>query len=200
TGSHDIRARDAYCAEEYTGSLFGGVPTLEGPAFAIPALSQLALHIAAVAVGIGQGSLDDLSELVGGGKRRVFAAHRLAESAVFQDRLGDADATLRAARALLHADADAAWARACRGGGETFSLLERARFRATAARVASLATQVVDAAYTAGGGSSVYDSSPLQRRLRDIHALTQHIGVGRDAFTFVGALLAGEELDPRLPL
>ncbi|MBV9172050.1 MAG: acyl-CoA dehydrogenase, partial [Chloroflexi bacterium] len=55
-------------------------------------------------------------------------------------------------------------------------------------------------AYTAGGGTSVYASSPLQRRLRDIHALTQHIGVSRDAFAHVGALLAGEELDPRLPL
>ena len=50
------------------------------------------------------------------------------------------------------------------------------------------------------GGTSVYEASPLQRRLRDIHALTQHIGVSRDAFGFVGTLLAGEELDPRRPI
>jgi len=198
TGSHDVRVQDAYCAEAYTFSVFGGTSTLASVAFAIPLLSHLALHVAAVAVGIGRGALDDLAELASDGKRRVFAMHRLAQSAVFQDRLGEADATLRAARALLHADADAAWVKASRG--EAFSLLERARFRATAARVASLATQVVDLAYTAGGGTVVYDSSPLQRRLRDIHALTQHIAVGRDAFTFVGTLLAGEELDPRLPL
>ena len=34
----------------------------------------------------------------------------------------------------------------------------------------------------------------------DIHALTQHIGVGREAFEYTGALLAGEELDPRRPI
>ena len=198
TGSHDFHLRDAFCPEERTFSLFAGSSTLEGATFAIPILSELSLHTAAVAVGIGQGALDDLADLVSGAKRRLFAAHRLAESAVFQDLFGEADASLRAGRALLHMDADFAWAKAERG--EPFSLLERARIRATATRVTGLAAQVVDAAYTAGGGTSVYASSPLQRRLRDIHALTQHIGVSRDAFAHVGALLAGEELDPRLPL
>ena len=198
TGSHDICLRDSYCPAERTFTLFGGLPSLAGAAFAIPILSELALHQAAVALGIGRGALDDVAELAGGGKRRVFAAHRLAESAVFQDTLGEADATLRAARALLRTEADAAWAKASRG--EVFSLLERARLRATASQVVRMATQVVDAAYTAGGGTAIYASSPLQRRLRDIHVQGQHIGVSRDAFAHVGALLAGEELDPRLPL
>jgi len=198
TGSHDFCLRDAFCPAERTFSLFGGPPPLKGATFAIPTLSELSLHTAAVAVGIGQGALDDLAELVSGPKRRLFSAHRLAESAVFQDTFGEADASLRAARALLHADAQFAWNKAERG--EPFSLLERARIRATATRVTGLATHVVNAAYTAAGGTSVYASSPLQRRLRDIHAVTQHIGVGRDAFANVGTLLAGEELDPRLPV
>jgi alkylation response protein AidB-like acyl-CoA dehydrogenase len=198
TGSHDIRLMYAYCPEDRTFSLFGGTPTIEGAAFAIPPLAQLALHVAAVAIGIGQGALDDICELAAGGKRRVFAARRLAESAVFQDALGQADTTLRAARALLHADAEAAWAKASRG--DSFAPLVRARLRATASHAASLATQVVDAAYTAGGGTVVYESSPLQRRLRDIHALTQHMSMGREVFALVGTLLAGEELDPRIPL
>lgn len=125
----------------------------------------------------------------------MFAANRLAESVVFQDKLGEADATVRRARALLHADVEAAWAKASQG--EDFSPLERARIRATAASVVRLMTQVADTSYTSGGGSAIYEASPLQRRLRDIHALTQHIGVSRDAFEYVGALLAGEELDQR---
>jgi alkylation response protein AidB-like acyl-CoA dehydrogenase len=194
TGSHDFRVRDAYCPEERTFSLTGP-PCVANAGFTIPLLGQLSLNLAAVAVGIGRGALDDIAELAGGGKRRVFASNRLAESAVFQDKLGEADATVRAARALLHADAEAAWAKASRG--EEFSPLERLRIRATAAYVVRLMSQVVDVAYTAGGGSAIYDASPLQRRLRDIHALTQHIGVSGEAFEYVGALLAGEELDQR---
>jgi len=57
------------------------------------------------------------------------------------------------------------------------------------------ATTVVDTAYTAGGGTSISTSSPLQRRLRDIHALTQHFAVKPDTFTKAGAVLAGQEVD-----
>ena len=50
---------------------------------------------------------------------------------------------------------------------------------------------VVDAAYRAGGGSSLYLDNPLQRRLRDVHAVTQHFLVRPDTMTTAGAILAG---------
>jgi alkylation response protein AidB-like acyl-CoA dehydrogenase len=192
TGSHDFRLHETYCPEEWTFSVMGA-SCVANAGFGIPLLGQLSLNVATVAVGIGRGALDDIAELVGGGKRRVFASTRTAQSAVFQDKLGQADASVRGARALLYADADAAWAKASRG--EEFSVLERLRLRATSAYVVQLMTQVVDFAYTAGGGSSLYEASSLQRRLRDIHALTQHVGVSGEVFEYVGALLAGEELD-----
>jgi alkylation response protein AidB-like acyl-CoA dehydrogenase len=54
------------------------------------------------------------------------------------------------------------------------------------------AAAVVDTAYHAGGGSSLYADCPLQRRLRDVHALTQHFLVRRDTLTTAGAVLAGQ--------
>jgi alkylation response protein AidB-like acyl-CoA dehydrogenase len=198
TGSHDVCLREVFCPAERTFRLFGGAPAVDAAILAIPPLVVTALHQGAVALGIARAALEDIAELAGGGKRRLFAVQRLAESAVFQDTLGQADATVRAARALLYADADAAWAKACRR--EAFSPLERARLRATAAQVTRMATRVVDAAYTAGGGTAIYAASPLQRQLRDIHVQGQHIGVSGDAFGAVGTLLAGEELDPRLPI
>ena len=54
---------------------------------------------------------------------------------------------------------------------------------------------MVDTAYRAGGGTALYSSNPLQRRLRDIHTLTQHFGVKLDTFTLAGAVLAGQEVD-----
>jgi len=53
----------------------------------------------------------------------------------------------------------------------------------------------VRAAYRAGGGGAIYATSPLQRRLRDIDALTQHFLVRRDTMTTAGAILAGQEID-----
>ena len=52
-----------------------------------------------------------------------------------------------------------------------------------------------DTAFTAGGGTSIRRSSPLQRRWRDVHALTQHFAVKADTFTLAGAVLAGQDVD-----
>ena len=193
TGSHDIRVDGAFCPQERAARMFGGTPCLESQAFLIPPIAQLGAFVAAVAVGIAAGAVDDLAALAQGGKRPAFSPRRVAESPLFQARLGEADMTLRAARALLYAEVDGAWERV--GSGEQLALLDRARLRAMAPRVTSLAVQAVDAAYTAAGGSSLYDSSPLQRRLRDIHALTQHAAVSSDFYAVSGALLAGEDVD-----
>ena len=76
-----------------------------------------------------------------------------------------------------------------------FTLNSERRIRAAAAWAADRAAAVVSAAYRAGGGSSMYADCPLQRRLRDIHALTQHFLVRRDTLTTAGAILAGQDVD-----
>jgi alkylation response protein AidB-like acyl-CoA dehydrogenase len=78
-----------------------------------------------------------------------------------------------------------------RGG---LSLQERARIRATAVWATERAAAVVAAAYRSGGGSSIYADCPLQRRLRDINAVTQHFLVKRDTLTTAGAILAGQDV------
>ena len=113
----------------------------------------------------------------------------LATNALFRNQLGAADATERAARALLFGDAAAAWATAAVGAEFTPEL--RARIRATTTWAAAGAASVVDLAYRAAGGSAIYSDSPLQRRFRDIHALTQHFLVKLDTLTTAGAVLAG---------
>jgi len=50
-------------------------------------------------------------------------------------------------------------------------------------------------AYHAGGGTSLYVDSPLQRRLRDAHTMTQSFLVKPDVLTTAGAVLAGQDVD-----
>ena len=62
----------------------------------------------------------------------------------------------------------------------------------------SRSAAIVDMAYRSGGGTTLYSDHPLQRRLRDVHALTQHFLVKADTLTAAGAVLAGQ--DPGVPL
>ncbi|SCG39618.1 acyl-CoA dehydrogenase family protein [Micromonospora humi] len=190
TASLDVRAAARTCPEHRGFSLVGGGDEVHRTVFRI---AQAGLLIAAVDLGIAQGAVGDAAAQAAAGRRRTFSTRSLADSPVFHDRLGEAHVALRAARALLHAEAETAWETARRG--EVLSPLDRACLRATAAQVTAVAHQAVQAAYALAGASTVFDGSPLQRRLRDINTATQHFVNGRDSYATVGALLAGAPVD-----
>ena len=187
TGSHDIEAAGLFVPAERTFQLFGGAPTVPGALFQ-GALPQASLHIAAVALGIGEGALADLVAFAATKKQRLYAKTSLPESPLFQYRLGHAHADLAAARALLRERAAELWAHA--RAGEVPLVFGLAVIEA-AAWIVERAAGAVDACYTAAGGSALYESSPLQRRLRDIHTLTQHASLQEGVFTNAGAALLG---------
>lgn len=192
TGSHDFAVEDAFVPGERTFSVMEPQAALDGPLWRVPELSASTLMLAAVALGIAQGAVDDIAGLAAG-KVPAFSATTLAANPLFQNRFGETEARLRAAQAALYAEADAAWTSAL--AGSPFTPEVRARIRATTTLVSQMAASIVDAAYTAGGGSSLYSSNPLQRRLRDIRALTQHFALKADTFTLAGAVLAGQDAD-----
>jgi alkylation response protein AidB-like acyl-CoA dehydrogenase len=147
------------------------------------------MHIGAVALGIAEGAIADLLTLAGTHKVRLYAKAELADQPLFQYRLGHAEIDARAARAFLKSCAEDYWARARAGSLDpTFFT----RVLSTVAWVVEIATNVVDACYQAGGASAIYDKSPLQRRLRDIHTLTQHASVQENVFMTVGAEKLGK--------
>jgi len=192
TGSHHLKAEGVLVPAERTCLPFADPPCLEEPLLRMPMPPIFAFGVASVAVGIAQGALEDILAL-SAGKVPLLAHSALATNPLFQNQLGAADAQLRAARGLLYADAAAAWGAAV--AGAEFTPEHRARMRAAITWAATTAASVVDMAYHAGGGSSIYAGSPLQRRFRDVHAITQHFLVKRDTFTTAGAVLAGAEAD-----
>jgi alkylation response protein AidB-like acyl-CoA dehydrogenase len=192
TGSHDVVVDDVFVPAERTFALLSAEPCLDTPLAGIPLPSPYVLQLASVALGIAQGALDDILALAAG-KVPLFAGTSLATNALFQNQLGRADASLRAARSLVYGEAAEAWATALAGG--PFTPEHRARIRGSGVWAADTAAAVVNMAYRAGGGSSVYRSNPLQRRFRDVHALTQHFLVKLDSLTTVGAVMAGQDVD-----
>jgi hypothetical protein len=49
--------------------------------------------------------------------------------------------------------------------------------------------------YDLGGGTSVYQRSPLQRVFRDVHVATQHMMVSPATLELTGRILFGLETD-----
>ncbi|HEX8825042.1 MAG TPA: acyl-CoA dehydrogenase family protein [Archangium sp.] len=189
TGSHDITVEGAFCPEEDSFDIFLGQSSVPGAGFVAP-LAHFVLHMAAVVLGIAQGAVDDLVKLASTGKRRLYARTSLAESPIFQLKLGHIDMDLRAARALLREASDELWV-ACVNDPATAAKIAP-RLSSTLAWVTETAAGVVGTCYQAGGAHSLRDGSPLQRRFRDIHTFRQHAAAAEGWFGQAGASLLGQ--------
>jgi alkylation response protein AidB-like acyl-CoA dehydrogenase len=171
SGSHHVSLDDVVVAEADSFDLFHGPSCLPGPFGSSVAPLIGNLH-AAVALGIAAGAVADLVAMAGSGRRQLFAGSDLRDSAVFQHEFGRLDAGLRAARALLQVQAETHWGLATAG-----LLDDMADFTQSlqgSAWIHAACCDVVSGCFTLGGAGAVHNASPLQRRLRDIHAARQH--------------------------
>ena len=73
--------------------------------------------------------------------------------------------------------------------GRTPTLRQRAIARLAAAKAAEASAQAVDLLYNAAGGTGLFESNPLERCFRDVHATTQHIGTQPANFELAGRVL-----------
>jgi len=159
TASHDVSIQ-GFCPD--------GHCYLLDPDSGFPKAEQGSLFVAAVAAGIAGRALDEITALAATGKRPLFSADTLSASPLFQHRLGRADMTLRAAFALLREQA------AVVGSGEDTSPVARGRAYASGPAITALAKEVAAEAFELGGGSAVYQTSELQRALRNVQTAGQH--------------------------
>jgi alkylation response protein AidB-like acyl-CoA dehydrogenase len=192
TGSHDIELDGVSIPAEHTANVLGDPPLQPGPLYAFPLFGLLALAIAAVSLGIARGALDDLIGLAGG-KVPTGGKRTLAERGTVQAEVARAEAAVRAAGALLDESIGAAWERAVAGAG--VDVEQRAALRLAATHATEVSTRATDTAYTLAGGSALYESSPLQRRVRDAHAATQHMLVAPATWELTGRVLLGMPTD-----
>jgi len=192
TGSHDVSVSDEPVPASRSVSLFTDAPRHDGALYSFPLFGLLSMGVAAVALGIARGAIEDLISLAGA-KTPMGSARPLAERSSVQADLSRAEASLRSARALLLQEAGLAWAAA--QAGEPMSTERRAGLRLAATHAIGEAAGVVSMMYHAGGGTSIYDTSPLQRRFRDVHVATQHMMVGPASLELTGRILLGLPTD-----
>jgi alkylation response protein AidB-like acyl-CoA dehydrogenase len=171
TGSHHIALHDALVPAQNFIDLFGDTPCLPGPLYQAPMQNIPLLH-AAFAVGVAEAALSELVELANSGRRQLHAAVPMRQSESFQGKLGCIAADVRAAAGFLQTQAASHWQHAIAGTLKDEALF--AQGTQTAVWLTATCVRAVDACFALAGSAAVYETSALQRRLRDIHVAAQH--------------------------
>jgi alkylation response protein AidB-like acyl-CoA dehydrogenase len=167
-------------------------PRDPGPLYAFPPFGLLALGIAAVASGNAMAALADFKTLATA-KKAAGSARVLAERGTVQTDYAKAEASLNAARALAESTIAFSWEEA--RNGAALGLETRARLRLAATHLTRTAAEVTRTAYDMAGGTAVYSSHPLQRRLRDAEVATQHMMIAPPTYELTGRVLLGLPTD-----
>ncbi len=195
TGSRDIEAKDVFVPEERLLKMYGGAPVVDGPNYRFPTLGFLALTIAPIPLGIARRAINELIAMASS-KKPMGSGNKLRDKVITQVEIAKAEAILRSARAWLYELTDELWDKAVRD--VEITMHDRAMLRMACAHAAFESARATDIAYTLGGGTSIYETSVLQRCLRDAHAATQHIMHALPNYELAGRVMLG--LDPGTPM
>jgi alkylation response protein AidB-like acyl-CoA dehydrogenase len=195
TGSHDVEVQEVFVPEAFVWKFTPHTPHgshFAEPLYRFPFMGLWGWPIAAVALGIAQGAIDEIMR-VAQGKTPRLSTSTLREQSLFQTQLAQAVALVSSSRAWLHEVVTKIWEKAVHGVEASFA--ERAEFLLAATNATRSSAAAVELAYTAGGGSANYRKSPLQRQMRDIHAVTQHIALAPIQYETSGRMLLGLQPD-----
>jgi transposase len=194
TGSHDVAVRDVFVPIAFASGFFDTY-VLPEPRYRIPAFSRVIPGLGAMALGIASTAIETLREIAGA-KIPVRTTQMLRDTPDAQVRVSQAEALVRSARLFLFDSLAQLWTKLLATGEVTMEA--RALARLAASHAVSSAVQAVDLMYVAGGASSIYVSCPLERAFRDVHTMTQHIGVHPRVMHSTGRVLFGLESDTPL--
>jgi indole-3-acetate monooxygenase len=186
SGSHHVRLDDVEVPEAQTFDALRGRSCM--PGFMETAiLPFLPMTHAPLALGIASAAFADLIAVATNGKRQLFATSDLRESTLFQNEVGRMGVELRAVRSLLETESVALWRRAL--DGTLDSKADFAQALQTSGWIHATCRRVVDLCYELAGSAVL--TSPLDRRLRDMHMMAQHVFSGERFYATAGALHLG---------
>jgi alkylation response protein AidB-like acyl-CoA dehydrogenase len=195
TGSRDMAVKDVFVPEERAIGFFSQRPWAEGPLFRFPVLGFLALTISPIPLGLARRAIDELATLART-KVPMGSAAALKDRSIAQYEVAKAEAILRSARAWKYEVTEDIWDKCVRG--DEVTVRDRAMLRAACAHAALESSRAIDMVYTLGGGTSIYETSVLQRCMRDAHAATQHVMLAPANYEPAGRIMFG--LEPASPL
>jgi len=194
TGSHDVAVQDVFVPIAFASGFFDAY-VLPETRYRFPAFCRVIPGLGAMALGIAATAIETLKEIAGA-KTPARTTQMLRDTTDAQIRVSQAEALVRSARLFLFDSLAQLWTTLLATGEVTMEA--RALTRLAASHAVGSAVQAVDLMYVAGGASSIYASCPLERAFRDVHVMTQHIGVHPRVLHSTGRVLFGLEPDTAL--
>jgi alkylation response protein AidB-like acyl-CoA dehydrogenase len=197
TGSNDVAVNDVFVGEERTFSFQD--PKLikrPGPLYAFPFMFMA--KGAAPALGIARHAIDTaIDSALSKPARRYTVGPRIERRKAVRDdvsvqaAIGRAETLLAAARAHFFVVMSDIWATLIDSGQPSERQL--ALFTSAYTHVVGVCVEVVQLVYKAAGGTAVYQKGPLDRCLRDILTMNQHVIGTPRTYEMAGRLLLGLE-------
>jgi alkylation response protein AidB-like acyl-CoA dehydrogenase len=193
TASNDYVVEDALVPEGRWVDLVSTrdrPPVVDETLYRFPFHGAFACAVAAVIAGLARRAVDELIAL--GDKQPAGSRRGLARRPAVQAELSRADAAVRSAHAFMVDTIGETWAATEAGSADDE---HRRLLRLAAVNTARQGAEAVDVCYRAAGGTSVFESSPLQRIFRDTHTVTQHGMVSDRVLEPLGAMRFGLDVD-----
>ena len=188
SGSHDVLIEDVFVADRFTTRVGSGRVHARGALFRLPPLSRLAYNKVGVATGIARAAIDAFSELASERVPRAMSAP-LRERRYAQECVAEAEFSLRAARAFAFESVEELWHETLEG--RTPSPQQRALVQLACVKAVMASARAVEIVHSAAGTSANSPSSPLERRMRDVHVVGQHIVVSPSLIEPASRVLLG---------
>jgi alkylation response protein AidB-like acyl-CoA dehydrogenase len=143
---------------------------------------------AAVGLGLARATLDAFIDLAKK-KSPSGASSPLRDDHRIQTRIALAEARYGCARAWLLQILHGAWAECAATGDVEFE--RRIQMRLASTHAIHEAREIVEMAYADAGTTAIFEGNPFERRLRDMHAVSQQIQATAAHFQTVGQYYLG---------
>jgi indole-3-acetate monooxygenase len=197
TGSNDVAVTDVFVPRART---FPFVPEFtpgshyQGTLYRFPLIGIVASNLPPLVLAVARRAIEEVSALAQG-KVPATARTSLRERSSAQAKLAQAEAVLRAGRALLYDTLSDTWQATL--AGKTFSLTQKADVLLAMTHAVSSAVKAVEVMYSVAGTSGIYTRNPLERYFRDVQVLRHHAFGAETRYETVGQVYLG--LPPDFP-
>jgi alkylation response protein AidB-like acyl-CoA dehydrogenase len=188
TASHDVRVHDVVVPAEQSFSIFEGQAVDTSPLYQWRWM--FFVNMVGVPLGVARGALEEAKQVAA--TKIVLPAMTLAQDdPTLQANLGQAEALLGSARAYVFDTVGALWDSLCQGDLPTSP--QWTAYRLANTHAFHSAKQAVTLVYEALGTTGVFAKSPLDRQLRDVTTMGQHIIAQTKTYANAGRSLLGLE-------
>lgn len=163
-----------------------------GPLYRLSALYLYAIGFAGVALGAARPMLDTFVTFARDKYPRGIRSP-IRDNNVVQLGVGQSEAKLQSARALLLQSVREVWADVQTSG--TFTIPQRMQLRMATTNAIHQAREVAHFVYHAAGATAIFQDNAYERRFRDINTVTQQLQGRLSHLENVGNFLMGGEPD-----